>query len=65
MSTYYVLGEEPTIHGTGGEKVFSPYDCDPEYHSTIEEAQRELEDFYPNGKAPDSVGIWKIEKVEP
>lgn len=65
MSAYYVLGEEPTIHGTDGEKTFTPYECNPVFHSTPEEAQYELRDYFPDGNIPKYVSIWKIERVKP
>lgn len=64
MSTYYVIGEEARINESG-DTTFTPYDCTPEYHSTLNEAKDELEDWFPIGDVPDYVSIWKIEKVEP
>lgn len=64
MSTYYVIGEEATIHGTN-QKAFSTYDCTPEFHTTLEAAQDDYDDWFSNGEAPKSVGIWKIERIEP
>lgn len=62
MSTYYVVGEEANVYGQDELKTFTPYDCTPEFHSTLKAAQEELEDWFPGGS--EFVGIWKIEKVE-
>lgn len=64
MSTYYVIGEEHRIEASG-HTIFTPYDCMPEYHSTLSDAKAEFEDWFPIGDVPDYVSIWKIEKVEP
>lgn len=64
MSTYYVIGEEARIN-EAGDTTFTPYDCMPEYHSTLSDAKDELEDWFPIGDVPEHVSIWKIEKVEP
>lgn len=64
MSIYYVIGEECAIHGTN-EKIFSTYDCTPEFHPTIEAAQDDYDDWFGKVGGPTNVGIWKIEKVQP